>query len=97
MLPALDCGIPPSDESREARTSWTDLTESFHRLQGVVTRFILLGARPFEDVLGQRSRFDLRQVDPLEEVLCLLPDPDRKGVLPCSQVLEGALEIPPSR
>ena len=84
-----------SEEVRTDAFSWTDQPESFHPFPGVITRFILLGAGPSKDVFGQRSRFDLRQVDPVEEVLCPLPDPDSKLVLRCSQVLERALEIIP--
>ena len=61
----------------------------------MITRFILFSAWPLKDVLGQRSRFGLRQVDLVEEVLCPLPNPDSKRVPRCSQVLERALEIIP--
>ena len=84
-----------SEEVRTDSFSWTDHAESFHPFPGVITRFILLGAGPSKDVFGQRSQFDLRQVDPVEEVLCPLPDPDSKLVLRCSQVLERSLEIIP--
>ncbi len=75
--------------------SWTDCAQSFHPFPGLIIRFILLGAGPLKDVLGERSRFELRQVDPVEDVYCPLPDPDREGVLRRPQVLERALEILP--
>jgi len=44
--------------------SWTDCAQSFHPFPGLIIRFILLGAGPLKDVLGERSRFELRQVTP---------------------------------
>src|SRR6266849_7010600 len=84
-----------SDYPRRGRPSWTDHPESFHRLAGGVTRFILFNARPIKDELGQRFWGGLRQVEAVEEVLCPLPQPDSKGVLRCPQFLERALEIIP--
>ena len=55
--------------------------------------FILLGTGRFEDVLGQRSRVDLRQIDPVVEVLSPLPNPDRKRVLRRLRFVERALEF----
>src|SRR5215470_8775736 len=74
---------------------WTDHAEAFHPCPVLMTRFILLGAGPGKDVLGQRSRFDLRQVDAVEEVFCPLPDPNCKGNLRGSQALERWPEILP--
>jgi hypothetical protein len=87
--------LPAKREVRTDPCSWTDHAEPFHHFPGVKTCFILLGTGRFKDVLGQRSRVDLRQIDPVVEVLSPLPDPDRKRVLRRLRFVERALGFLP--